>query len=643
MTKATSAASSAPPACSSSSRSRPVLHRRSSQDAAAARGHARGRAALQRHRDRQLRASARTSTTGEIVVNLELKDTGAGSSTSTPPSTSVEQFAIVLDGVVESAPSINASRFGGQAQISGNFTVDEANNLVTVLKFGSLPLEIREVGFSSISRHAGPRLPQPDHPRRRRSASRSSSPSCCSTTACRASWPASRSSSTASSPTPSSELVARDPDAGRHRRLHPLGGHGRRRQHPHLRAHQGRAAQRQEPARLRSRPASTAPGPPSSTPTSRRSSPPLILYYFGTSVVKGFALVLGIGVLLSMFTAIVLSRMMLRWIVQQQLGPPGAPLRHRRLRAVGGRSQPPARGLGLMFDIIGKRRYGYMLSAILVTIGLVFILATLIPNGNVGPAVLHRLHRRHRLGGPLRGRHARSGRRCGPCSRSRVCPARGRHHRGRRPRVRAHPHRGALAAGTGAGRRFAPPLLAAEPPSAEPPKPTEAAALESPAAQPRPRCAEPGELGSVRASPPSPSRRTPADPRLRHRAGRRRSPCRSRRAIGADGPAPAAAVPTEGKFGELADRAAGPSSAPSTRSARRTPSARSSAPSSIQQTFLLILIAAGAIMVWVSLPLPRLPHGRHRPRGAAPRRHHRGRLVRHPGHVHRAPDRRASS
>ena len=34
-------------------------------------------------------------------------------------------------------------------------------------------------------------------------------------------------------------------------------------------------------------------------------------------MVKGFALVLGVGVLLSMFTAIVLSRMMLRWIVQQ--------------------------------------------------------------------------------------------------------------------------------------------------------------------------------------------------------------------------------------------------------------------------------------------------------------------------------------
>ena len=37
-----------------------------------------------------------------------------------------------------------------------------------------------------------------------------------------------------------------------------------------------------------------------------------------------------------------------------------------------------------MIDIIGKRRYGYLLSAIMVTIGLIAILATLIPNGNVG-------------------------------------------------------------------------------------------------------------------------------------------------------------------------------------------------------------------------------------------------------------------
>ena len=37
-----------------------------------------------------------------------------------------------------------------------------------------------------------------------------------------------------------------------------------------------------------------------------------------------------------------------------------------------------------MFDIIGKRRYGYILSSVAMIIGAIFILATLIPNGNVG-------------------------------------------------------------------------------------------------------------------------------------------------------------------------------------------------------------------------------------------------------------------
>jgi preprotein translocase subunit SecD len=42
-----------------------------------------------------------------------------------------------------------------------------------------------------------------------------------------------------------------------------------------------------------------------------------ILFYFGSSTIKGFALVLIIGVLVSMFTAITLSRVMLRWVVRQ--------------------------------------------------------------------------------------------------------------------------------------------------------------------------------------------------------------------------------------------------------------------------------------------------------------------------------------
>jgi preprotein translocase subunit SecD len=53
----------------------------------------------------------------------------------TPPN----RVAIVLDGVVYSSPSINEP-INGPAQISGNFTQKEAQELVNVLKFGALPL-----------------------------------------------------------------------------------------------------------------------------------------------------------------------------------------------------------------------------------------------------------------------------------------------------------------------------------------------------------------------------------------------------------------------------------------------------------------------------------------------------------------------
>lgn len=50
------------------------------------------------------------------------------------------QVAIVLDGVVVSAPRINEAILGGQAQITGSFTQLEAQDLANVLKYGSLPL-----------------------------------------------------------------------------------------------------------------------------------------------------------------------------------------------------------------------------------------------------------------------------------------------------------------------------------------------------------------------------------------------------------------------------------------------------------------------------------------------------------------------
>ncbi len=100
-------------------------------------------------------ASVQDETTGEFVLDLQLKDTGARLFDEYAADHYGEQFAIVLDGEVMSAPAIRATRFGGRAQISGGtggFAASEAQSLVTVLKFGSLPLEIREVGFEACER-----------------------------------------------------------------------------------------------------------------------------------------------------------------------------------------------------------------------------------------------------------------------------------------------------------------------------------------------------------------------------------------------------------------------------------------------------------------------------------------------------------
>jgi preprotein translocase subunit SecD len=41
-----------------------------------------------------------------------------------------------------------------------------------------------------------------------------------------------------------------------------------------------------------------------------------VLFYFGTGLVKGFALTLAIGVVVSMFTAITATRSLLHWVLE---------------------------------------------------------------------------------------------------------------------------------------------------------------------------------------------------------------------------------------------------------------------------------------------------------------------------------------
>jgi preprotein translocase subunit SecD len=59
-------------------------------------------------------------------------------------------FAIVLDGKVISAPSIESAITGGSGFIHGSFTSDSAKQLATYLQYGALPYPVREIGHSEI-------------------------------------------------------------------------------------------------------------------------------------------------------------------------------------------------------------------------------------------------------------------------------------------------------------------------------------------------------------------------------------------------------------------------------------------------------------------------------------------------------------
>ncbi|HEU5333504.1 MAG TPA: protein translocase subunit SecD [Actinocrinis sp.] len=62
------------------------------------------------------------------------------------------QFAIVLDGVVQSAPAVNQGAItGGQAQITGQFTQSQTDTLATVLNYGALPLQFSVSQVSIVS------------------------------------------------------------------------------------------------------------------------------------------------------------------------------------------------------------------------------------------------------------------------------------------------------------------------------------------------------------------------------------------------------------------------------------------------------------------------------------------------------------
>ena len=91
---------------------------------------------------------------GRPVVNISFDSDGTRRFGRVTQENVGKPFAIILDNVVLSAPNIHDPILGGNAQISGSFTVQTATDLAISLQSGSLPVTMRVVE----ERNVGPDL-----------------------------------------------------------------------------------------------------------------------------------------------------------------------------------------------------------------------------------------------------------------------------------------------------------------------------------------------------------------------------------------------------------------------------------------------------------------------------------------------------
>ncbi len=93
---------------------------------------------------------------GEPVVNFRFNTSGARAFARATQENVGRPFAIVLDSQVISAPVIREPIIGGSGQISGGFSVEQANNLSILLRAGALPVNLTIVEERTV----GPGLGQ---------------------------------------------------------------------------------------------------------------------------------------------------------------------------------------------------------------------------------------------------------------------------------------------------------------------------------------------------------------------------------------------------------------------------------------------------------------------------------------------------
>ena len=100
-------------------------------------------------------AAASQDENGKPCIAFELNDEGAKLFAEGTAANLGKVISITLDGETISAPTVNSVIAGGQGQITGEFTHEEAQNLATLILSGALPLNLSQLEVSAISATLG--------------------------------------------------------------------------------------------------------------------------------------------------------------------------------------------------------------------------------------------------------------------------------------------------------------------------------------------------------------------------------------------------------------------------------------------------------------------------------------------------------
>lgn len=99
--------------------------------------------------------AARDPENGQYMVSFELSEEGTKKFGEATAKFLNQQISITVDGTAISSPTVNSVIGGGKGQITGNFALESAQDLAMQIESGALPLDLQEIEVQSISATLG--------------------------------------------------------------------------------------------------------------------------------------------------------------------------------------------------------------------------------------------------------------------------------------------------------------------------------------------------------------------------------------------------------------------------------------------------------------------------------------------------------